>query len=64
VAELYAGRGEGERESNSTENVEEPIMEKHPAVSSSNFLWTNRFTKRKVKNMKMDGLQNKPSIDY
>jgi hypothetical protein len=29
-----------------------------------NFFWTNRFTKRKVKNMKMDGLQNKPSIDW
>jgi len=26
-----------------------------------NFFWTNRFTKRKVKNMKKDRLQNKPN---
>jgi hypothetical protein len=45
------------------ENVEEPIMEKPPAVSASNFVWTNRFAKRKVKNMKMDGLRNMPSFD-
>jgi hypothetical protein len=29
-----------------------------------NFFWTNCFTKRKVKNMKKDRLQNKPSINY
>jgi hypothetical protein len=31
-------------------------------VSLRNFLWTNRLTKRKVKSMKIDGPQNKPSM--
>ena len=44
---------------NSTENVEKPKAN----CNWYNFLWTNRFHIRKVKNMKMDGLQNKLSID-
>jgi hypothetical protein len=40
-----------------------PLKTAKNLISSHNFLWTNHFTKRKVKNMKTAGLQSKPSIN-
>jgi hypothetical protein len=34
----------------------------HSKHFEPNFLWTNHFTKRKVRNMKMDVPQDRPSI--
>jgi hypothetical protein len=39
------------------------ILLRSQAGFPRNFFWTNRFTRRRVKNMKKDWLQNKQSIN-